>query len=94
MSADNGVYILVTPTDDGYEYRVTETSAIENLNWDESIGDETNDEDVIIKNARGTWHGAKIYYKRGETLEAAHDLYKSLPICEYGVSEIHINRKF
>lgn len=35
MSADNGVYILETPTaDGGLEYRVSHIQAVENMDWD------------------------------------------------------------
>lgn len=39
MSADNGIYILKTPKDEGFEYRVAELQAIENLNYDEEAPD-------------------------------------------------------
>ena len=31
MSADNGIYVLLTETDNGPEYRVVHTSAIDNI---------------------------------------------------------------
>lgn len=38
MSADNGIYILKTPSkvNKGYEYRVRELMAVENINYDEN----------------------------------------------------------
>jgi hypothetical protein len=94
MSADNGVYILRTPTDDGYEYRVSELGAVENVYWDNERSNFSRSEDVAITNARQMWKGCSPFTKEGEALEYAAEILRQLPICEYGISFVEINRRF
>ena len=94
MSADNGIYVLRTPTDDGYEYRVQHLQAIDNLEWDR--GDEAYSDDpaIWIENARAMWRGCHAFTREGEALEYAAELLRQQPICEYGISFIDIDRRF
>jgi len=124
MSADNGVYILVTPITDNdlsgatiqVEYRVSHLMAIENVAYgrcsvhgsDIHFGNDgrdecrecrensryTEDPDVMIQNAREMWRNSKPISSRGEALKLASDILESLDVCEYGISYIHIPRKF
>jgi hypothetical protein len=99
MSADNGIYILVTPKFEGavsqedMECRVKHLQAVENISWDRSKSRGTDNEDVIIINAREMWNGCKPL-----TVAEAHTdafrQYEELDICEYGVSTIKVNRVF
>ena len=93
MSADNGIYILRTPIENGYEYRVSYMSAIDNLSWDDERGCSTDDKEVLIKNARKMWSRAKVFTVRGEALEAAHDLADA-EYTEYGVVSINLDTSF
>ena len=94
MSADNGVYILRTPKDDGYEYRVAHLQAVENYLWDENSNQETDDEDVHIENARRMWAGSPVFTEESRVFSLAFEIYAELDICEYGVSIIDIDREF
>ena len=89
MSADNGVYILVTPKGDGKEYRIAHLMAVENF----AYGSDT-DEDVWIKNARGMWGESVVYTDRDKAFLAARDEHDRVEYSEYGISEIEINREF
>ena len=108
MSADNGVYILRTLVDEndtskGYEYRVTEMQAVENIFWDSEVfgkngwGQESNNPEVHIRNARKMWTG-KMYLDERDALvradELAQEILSSFGILEYGISTIEINKKF
>jgi hypothetical protein len=106
MSADNGIYILKTPKGAGFEYRVRELQAVENVNWDSLkfkdvglTGDYTDDDSVRIVNARDMWEGAPVFATRDEALVEACRLEERIaksdfPILEYGVGFVHINREF
>ena len=95
MSADNGIYILWTPgLYDTTEFRVAHLAAIDNLDWDESTRELTTNDDVRMKNAREMWGGAKMFTSRVEALDYAADMLEDYPICEYGISFIHIPRHF
>ena len=77
MSADNGIYILETIKNDGFEYRVVETSAIDNYRYtfcikhgifgfDENCIEchnltETEDPDIWIQNARVIWKNSPVF---------------------------------
>jgi hypothetical protein len=87
MSADNGVYILKSPvvmSDPYRECRVLHCSAIDN-----------------IRDGDG-WNLAVIWEMFGQCeplpLEAARnkafELLNKLPVCEYGIREINMNRPF
>lgn len=100
MSADNGIYILESPREDGqgYEYRVIHAQAIENIEYDANFHrlphGEFDDEQLIN------------YFGRAEVLdkESARELAfikeeeilsdDFCPILEYGISTITMNRPF
>lgn len=104
MSADNGVYILVTPllteapngelVEIATEYRVANLQAVENYVWDAAYGAETDDPDVHIANARKMWARAKVFYERIDALVEADRLTREYPMLEYGISFIQIPRAF
>ena len=91
MSADNGVYILET---EGPEYRVAEMMAVDNVSWDCDLSCETNDFDILIKNAREMWSDALVFTDRNEAIIAAHKLHDEVGYTEYGVSFIGIPKPF
>lgn len=98
MSADNGIYILKT---DGPEYRVAMLQAIESLYY-VVAGDvdgrarfsETDDPDLIIINARVMWRHAEVFKTHKEALKLAVEMMKDTWVCEYGICDIRIDRKF
>jgi hypothetical protein len=93
MSADNGIYILKTPTPGGeFEYRVREMGAVENLSWDGA--DYSHDPRVLIANARKMWKNAPLFTDHGAALVHADELSKTTPILEYGISTITVDVPF
>lgn len=91
MSADNGVYILET---EGPEYRVNHLMAVDNISWDAKIGGHTDDQEIWIKNAREMWRGCETYTDRTVALKEADRILQDLPICEYGINFIKVERRF
>ena len=86
MSADNGIYILQTPYSYGKcQYRVAYHMAVENFMWDDIKGEESQDPDVWIKNARKMWPGP-VFYTREDALKEADKLYQE----HYGPLECSI----
>jgi hypothetical protein len=86
MSADNGVYILVTTTGDGSEYRVAHAQAIENIYWNDDIkdfGEKPNFFEI--------WRyfkGAQVLDDERDALEVAAELLRKQHVCEYGIEMI------
>lgn len=91
MSADNGIYILKSPVENGngFEFRVIEAQAIENVMDSDGVNSE-----YLIK-----------YFGEAEVLneQQAHEkafqmeqeIYKSeIPILEYGIRTITIGKSF
>lgn len=88
MSSDNGVYILVTTTGAGSEYRVIHAQAIENIYWDDEIkgfGEKPN-----LFEVWRYFRNAEVYGEKDEALKYASDLFKQQQICEYGIEIIDV----
>lgn len=79
MSADNGIYILVTK---GPEYRVIHTQSIDDIYWDAPIGDWN---EGIIKDR---FDNAEVFNTEKAAWEEADEMAKSYDILEYGISMI------
>ena len=104
MSADNGVYILQTLKDSapgepvesyGFEYRVIEAMAIENICWEQDDNGEYSDLGTpSMKTVRKYWKDSPILLSRQEALEYADKLLSGCIFCEYGISFIRINEVF
>jgi hypothetical protein len=94
MSADNGLYILVTPKGKGFEYRVAHLQAVENYGWDDELGCSTDNPDVHIKNAREMWGDSLVHTDITNAYECARILLSSIGWTEYGICEINIPREF
>lgn len=97
MSADNGIYILETLGRHGrigFEYRVAELMCIENLFWDYFFGEESDDNDVYIRNARGMWGKCKVTTDKDTAMRVAQKMLDNLDVCEYGIQFIRIPRVF
>jgi hypothetical protein len=96
MSADNGIYILES---DGPQFRVAEMQNIENLNWDDQKKRMTEEEVIILANARDMFKGAKVFDKQDEAMKEAITIYNDIiksdfPVIEYGIVPIKIIGKF
>lgn len=92
MSADNGIYILQTNGENGFEYRVAHLQAIENLYYSDPSGDEIY-----------MWlffRNAPRFFTKELALLCAQELETEIlnddfcPILEYGVSILEVNKKF
>jgi len=90
MSADNGIYILITPhpsEDNSREHRVAVCSAIENIHSEES-------EKYLLM----YFGKCEPMANRIEAMSAALDLYDKLiddgGIVEYGVQQIKLDTPF
>lgn len=97
MSADNGIYILVTLTRDGSgkEYRVQHLQAVENYTWDHLWGMETKNPDIHIQNAREMWKDVSIIHSEHDALAEANRLLQAYGgWTEYGIQFVKIDRTF
>lgn len=92
MSADNGIYILVSPhrtIPKLKEYRVAYGMAIDNLWYNEDGSDELNMTEVIRYFQDSNVHNDPIHAWNEARIES-----KKYTILEYGVSEIKIDRPY
>jgi len=95
MSADNGVYILITPSyNSGHEYRVQDLQAVDNYSWNDVNGRHTDNPDILIRNAQEMWATAAVFHNESDAVAAAVHILQTLDVCEYGISFIEINRDF
>lgn len=83
MSADNGIYILVTMKKDSHdcEYRVAHAQAIDNLDY----GTEEDKQNSMVQ-----YFGKSKVYNESDAILFAHDLAKNYSVLEYGVSTIDL----
>lgn len=95
MSADNGIYILETPSKkskSGYEYRVAHHQAIDNIYWGKNSS--SDDPKVWIENCRKWWEGCEVYTDKGSAFAEASRQADDCDILEYGISVIPIPLPF
>lgn len=98
MSADNGIYILETGVKlSKKEWRVAHLTAINNVSWNDLTKSLTDDEDIMIANARMMWNPSDVYPSKAAALVRASELYDEImsdnfPVIEYGISFITIKR--
>lgn len=105
MSADNGIYILKTPVSDfaaikgdGFEYRVSYHSAVENYCWDDMHHCDSNDPNIQIINAQKMWKDCIVYHNLDDAMKEAARQYtewcRDGMYLEYGISVIEIPKIF
>ena len=97
MSADNGVYILITAKEDshGCEFRVVHCQNIEDLYWDTEANREADEiQPAMLKEKFGR---ATVFEDqdaaRNEAFQLASDI-EAGGVLEYGVREIHHDEPF
>jgi hypothetical protein len=84
MSADNGIYILEFPTENGEkEFRVAHAQAIENITWDVPYGWDYHPEEIVIY--FGSVSNAARFTHEKDAIEYAYKKIKELYVCEYGI---------
>jgi len=88
MSADNGIYILQSPKNDQYEFRVIHAQAIDNLEWEP---DRDGFNTAELKRYFGE---ATVYDDEDEVWKVARRMSKDYVILEYGISKIVLPFEF
>jgi len=89
MSADNGVYILVSPKGSGKEYRVTHAQAIENVTLDpKEFGDMHLYSQVLY------FAQSAVFTDRQAALQEAARIHDRVGWTEYGICEIKVDNEF
>jgi hypothetical protein len=95
MSADNGVYLLESPTALGRkEYRVAECQSIEDLTYKPEgfPGDGQR-----FWNLLALWHKfgqCKVFLNESDAWDAAREIHHGLDVCEYGIGPVILDRIF
>lgn len=86
MSADNGIYILLTESEKGPVYRVTYASAIDNIygEWNDKTAKYNGDVQAI----KSTFADAEQFHTLNEALDAAEFLEGEIGTTEDGVCVI------
>ena len=86
MSADNGIYILKTKD----QYRVAHFQNAEYMNY--SIVEGYYENEIVPTRAVELWGDSKFTRKESVALHLAHNWASKLPICEYGVNLVKVNK--
>ena len=86
MSADNGIYILKTKD----QYRVAHFSNAEHMNY--SIIEGYYENEIVPTRVVELWGDSKFTRKESVALHLAHNWASKLPICEYGVNLVKVNK--
>jgi len=96
MSADNGIYILES---EGPEWRVVHAQAIENINWNPETRT-TCDSSFFNNDELKSYFGrCEVFTSKDDAVRAALAIegeiaQSDFPVLEYGISFIHLPRKF
>lgn len=92
ISADNGVYIGRFTKDDGFEYRVVHTQAIENCDHNKAFSAE------LIQAYRVVYYVESEVYDEEGAWKRARELYEEIIedswVCEYGISVFNYDEPF
>ncbi len=97
MSADNGIYILVTPKEGttDCEFRVVHCQAIENIYWD--AGSDSESDEIQPERLKEMFGNAEVHWNqdlaRDEAFHMASDIEED-GVLEYGIREIHYFKPF
>lgn len=90
MSADNGIYVLSTLTENGNrEFRVAHAQAIENIEVREPFGSYYMD--AIFGNSEVFSDSAKAFEY---AIQLHNQIMNDFGIVEYGICQMHFDRKF
>lgn len=88
MSADNGIYILKTKD----QYRVAHFQNAEYMYY--SAITSTYEDDIVPSRVVELWGDSKFTRKEDIALRLAYRWASRLPICEYGVNLIKVNKSW
>lgn len=86
MSADNGVYVLLTETEKGPEYRVAYAQAIDSVygKFNEESFRYDGDSDMI----RAVFGESDVFYTLNEALDKAEEIAQDYDYLEDGIAVI------
>lgn len=88
MSADNGVYILECKD----QFRVAHLQAIDNIRW--SFIEKQSQQLPVPTRVVEMFGKVKYTRSRDTALRVASAILGSLPVCEYGINYININKRW
>jgi hypothetical protein len=86
MSMDNGIYILLTETEGGPEYRVAYATAIDNIygEWNADRAKYVGDLTSIVS----TFSESEVFYTLNEALDKAEEIENDIGYTEDGICVI------
>jgi hypothetical protein len=86
MSADNGIYILLTETDKGPEYRVAHATAIDNIygKWDADKAKYEGNYQALSD----TFQDSEVFHTLNEALDKAEEIEQDVGYTEDGICVI------
>lgn len=87
MSADNGIYVLLTEGDQGPEYRVAYAHAIDNIygNFNPELGRYEGDVQAIQE----IFQGAPVFFNVNDAMDYAEGMEQDYDYLEDGVALIN-----
>lgn len=86
MSADNGIYVFLTETERGPEYRVAHAQAIDNIygEWDPVGAKYKGNTEAILD----VFNESEVFYTLNEALDKAEELENDIGYTEDGICVI------
>lgn len=86
MSMDNGIYVLLTETEDGPQYRVAYATAIDNIygEWNADRAKYVGDLTSIVS----TFSESEVFYTLNEALDKAEEIENDIGYTEDGICVI------
>jgi hypothetical protein len=84
---DNGIYVLLTETEGGPEYRVAYTTAIDNIYgvWNAERAKYEGDLSAIVS----TFHESEVFHTLNEALDKAEEIENDIGYTEDGICVIN-----
>jgi hypothetical protein len=87
MSADNGIYVLLTETEKGPEYRVAYAQAIDSIYG--KFNEETFKWEGNLEAMRDIFQDAEVYHTLNEALDHAEEMEQEYHYLEDGICVIN-----
>jgi len=86
MSADNGIYVFLTETERGPEYRVAHTQAIDNIygEWDANGAKYKGNTEAMLD----VFSESEVFYTLNEALDKAEEIENDVGYTEDGICVI------
>ena len=86
MSSDNGIYVFLTETESGPEYRVAYTSAIDKIygEWNAETAKYVGDINAIAS----TFSESEVFHTLNEALDKAEEIENDIGYTEDGICVI------